>query len=254
MARALLPPGERSIPARWGAAQQPRCKGCRRIFVFCERRVTTTTGSDDSAGASRFAREPLALVLAGGCGSRLAGLTAWQTKAAVPFGGRYRAIDFTLSNCVNSGLRRIALLTQYKSQSLIGHVHGGWGFLHRELGEYRRGLARAAARRRAMVRRHARRRLSESRPDRRGRAEPRARARGRPDLSLDYSLLLKEHAARGADVTVACVELPPRRGQEYDAVVVGDELRVERSSRATSRASARSAPENRSRADGCLSL
>ncbi len=79
--------------------------------------MTTTTGSDDSAGASRFAREPLALVLAGGCGSRLAGLTAWQTKAAVPFGGRYRAIDFTLSNCVNSGLRRIALLTQYRTRN-----------------------------------------------------------------------------------------------------------------------------------------
>ena len=80
--------------------------------------------------------EAMALVLAGGAGSRLGRLTAGQTKAAVPFGGRYRAIDFTLSNCVNSQLRRIAVLTQYKSQSLIRHVHSGWGFLHREIGEY----------------------------------------------------------------------------------------------------------------------
>ena len=80
--------------------------------------------------------ESLALVLAGGSGTRLAGLTAWRAKPAVPFGGHFRTIDFTLSNCINSGIRQIALLTQYKSQSLIRHVQGGWGFLHRELNEF----------------------------------------------------------------------------------------------------------------------
>jgi len=78
----------------------------------------------------------LALILANGRGRALEGLTAWQTKAAVPFGGQYRIVDFVLSNCVNSEIRSIALLTQYKSQSLIRHVHAGWGFLHRELGEF----------------------------------------------------------------------------------------------------------------------
>jgi glucose-1-phosphate adenylyltransferase len=189
--------------------------------------VTTTTGSDDSAGASRFVRAPLALVLAGGCGSRLAGLTAWQTKAAVPFGGRYRAIDFTLSNCVNSGLRRIALLTQYKSQSLIGHVHGGWGFLHRELGEYVEvwpaqqrdgerwygGTLDAVYQNLDLI----------------AAADPShvLVLAGDQVYSLDYSLLLEEHAARGADVIVACVDLPPGEGKEYDSVIVGEDLRVE---------------------------
>src|SRR5687767_8115022 len=67
----------------------------------------------------------LALVLANSRGRALEGLTAWQTKAAVPFGGQYRIVDFVLSNCVNSEIRSIALLTQYKSQSLIRHVHAG---------------------------------------------------------------------------------------------------------------------------------
>jgi len=75
----------------------------------------------------------LALILANGRGRALEGLTAWQAKAAVPFGGQYRIVDFVLSNCVNSEIRSIALLIQYKSQSLILHVHVGWGFLHREL-------------------------------------------------------------------------------------------------------------------------
>src|SRR6476469_128929 len=82
--------------------------------------------SGDRSGR-QWTDEAMALVLAGGAGSRLGRLTAGQTKAAVPFGGRYRVIDFTLSNCVNSKLRRIAVLTQYKSQSLIRHVHSGWG-------------------------------------------------------------------------------------------------------------------------------
>src|SRR5690606_40480357 len=84
----------------------------------------------------RGRRSTLALILAGGNGSRLKGLTEWRAKPAVPFGGHYRTIDFTLSNCINSDIRRIALLTQYKSQSLIRHVQQGWGFMRRELDEF----------------------------------------------------------------------------------------------------------------------
>jgi len=81
-------------------------------------------------------RDTLALVLAGGRGVRLDGLTAHHAKPAVPFAGKYRIIDFTLSNCVNSGIRRIGVLTQYKAQSLLEHLTHGWGFLRGELGEF----------------------------------------------------------------------------------------------------------------------
>ena len=76
------------------------------------------------------------MVLAGGRGSRLKQLTDWRAKPAVPFGGKYRIIDFTLSNCVNSGIRRIGIRTQYKSHSLIRHVQRGWSFLDGRFDEY----------------------------------------------------------------------------------------------------------------------
>ena len=81
-------------------------------------------------------RNVLAVVLAGGKGSRLEPLTRDRAKPAVPFGGAYRIIDFTLSNCINSGLRRILVLTQYKAASLDRHINLGWRFLCRELGEF----------------------------------------------------------------------------------------------------------------------
>ena len=76
-----------------------------------------------------LAHDTLAIILAGGRGSRLAELTDWRAKPAVPFGGKFRIIDFALSNCVNSGIRRIGVGTQYKSQSLIRHMQRGWSFL-----------------------------------------------------------------------------------------------------------------------------
>ena len=85
---------------------------------------------------SRLTQNALALVLAGGRGSRLGVLTDWRTKPAVPFGGKFRIVDFTLSNCLNSGIRRISLLTQYKSHALIQHLMQGWGGLNTEHGEF----------------------------------------------------------------------------------------------------------------------
>lgn len=85
---------------------------------------------------SRLTQNTLALVLAGGRGSRLGVLTDWRTKPAVPFGGKFRIVDFTLSNCLNSGIRRISLLTQYKSHALIQHLMRGWGGLNTEHGEF----------------------------------------------------------------------------------------------------------------------
>src|SRR5262245_52285417 len=85
---------------------------------------------------SRLTRDTLALILAGGQGTRLKQLTSWRAKPAVPFGGKFRIIDFPLSNCINSGIRRIGVLTQYKSHSLIRHSQKGWGFLRGEFGEF----------------------------------------------------------------------------------------------------------------------
>src|SRR2546422_1607054 len=85
---------------------------------------------------SQLARDTLAIVLAGGRGSRLGPLTDWRAKPAVPFGGKFRIVDFPLSNCMNSGIRRVAVLTQYKSHSLIRHIQRGWGFLRGEFNEF----------------------------------------------------------------------------------------------------------------------
>src|ERR1700755_3345846 len=85
---------------------------------------------------TQLARDALAIVLAGGRGSRLGPLTDWRAKPAVPFGGKFRIIDFSLSNCVNSGIRRIGICTQYKAQSLIRHVQRGWCFLDGRFQEF----------------------------------------------------------------------------------------------------------------------
>ena len=85
---------------------------------------------------SRLTRDTLALILAGGRGSRLKQMTLWRAKPSIPFGGKFRIIDFPLSNCVNSGIRQIGLLTQYKAHSLIKHIQQGWGFLRGEFGEF----------------------------------------------------------------------------------------------------------------------
>jgi len=86
--------------------------------------------STDARFVSRMTRDTLALILAGGAGSRLYELTAWRAKPALYFGGKYRIIDFTLSNCLNSGIRRMGVLTQYKAHSLIRHLVHGWTWFH----------------------------------------------------------------------------------------------------------------------------
>src|ERR1700676_4161387 len=85
---------------------------------------------------SRLTGGTLAIIMAGGRGERLRDLTAHRCKPATPFGGKFRIIDFVLSNCVNSGIRQISILTQYKAQSLIQPVHRGWSYLRGEFGEF----------------------------------------------------------------------------------------------------------------------
>src|SRR5476649_1134090 len=85
---------------------------------------------------SRLTGGTLAVIMAGGRGERLKALTEHRCKPAVPFGGKFRIIDFVLSNCVNSGIRHIGVATQYKSHSLIQHIQRGWSFLNGQFGEF----------------------------------------------------------------------------------------------------------------------
>lgn len=82
---------------------------------------------------SKLTRNTYALILAGGRGSRLHELTDWRAKPALYFGGKFRIIDFPLSNCINSGVRRVGVVTQYKAHSLIKHLVRGWGHFKKSL-------------------------------------------------------------------------------------------------------------------------
>jgi glucose-1-phosphate adenylyltransferase len=168
----------------------------------------------------------IALILAGGSGTRLGRLTAWRAKPAVPFGGQFRTVDFPLSNCINSGIRQIALLTQYKSQSLIRHVQAGWSFLHRELGEFvdiwpaqQRCGERWYAGTVDAVRQNLD--LVEA-------ANPRyvLVLAGTQIYSMDYSVLLDEHIANRADLTIGCVDVP-QAAERFEVVAVDQRSRVQ---------------------------
>jgi glucose-1-phosphate adenylyltransferase len=169
--------------------------------------------------------DSLALILAGGGGARLGELTAWRSKCAVPFGGHCRAIDFALSNCIHSGVRQIVLLTQYKSQSLIRHVQNGWGFLHRELGEF---IDIWPAQQRCGERWYSgtvdavRQNLDLIATD----YEHVLVLSGDHVYAMDYSDLLEEHAANRADLTVGCVEIPHEQAGGASLVVSDGDRRV----------------------------
>jgi len=168
----------------------------------------------------------VALILAGGNGTRLGELTRWQCKPAISFGGHFRNIDFTLSNCVNSGVRRIAVLTQYKAQSLINHIGGGWGFLARPLGEFidvwpaqQRlhtswyvGTADAVHQNLDLL-------LAQ-------RSRYTLVLAGDHVYKMNYRLLLEQHARSGADVTVACVPVPVEESASFGVLGVDEHQRV----------------------------
>ena len=167
-----------------------------------------------------------ALVLAGGRGSRLRRLTDHRAKPAVPFGGTMRIVDFVLANCVNSGLRRIGVLTQYKAQSLIRHVERGWGFLEASLDEYvdvvpaqqqhgdgwYSGTANAVFQNLDILRD--------------SRASHVLILGGDHIYKMDYSVMLAEHDACGADLSVACLEVPLADACEFGVMSVDDKQRV----------------------------
>jgi glucose-1-phosphate adenylyltransferase len=175
---------------------------------------------------SRLTRNTMALVLAGGRGSRLKQLTEWRAKPAVPFGGKFRIIDFTLSNCVNSGIRQIGVLTQYKADSLIRHLTKGWGFLRGEFGEF---IDIMPAQQRLMDSWYA------------GTADAVYQnldiIRGRnPEFLLvlagdhiykmDYGAMLAYHVDNNADLTVGCVEVSVEAARDFGVMNTGDQYRV----------------------------
>jgi glucose-1-phosphate adenylyltransferase len=175
---------------------------------------------------SRLTRETLALILAGGRGTRLKQLTDWRAKPAVPFGGKFRIIDFPLSNCVNSGIRQVGVLTQYKAHSLIRHIQRGWGFLRGELGEFvevlpaqqrietswYQGTADAVLQNLDIIRSHAPSYVLI--------------LAGDHVYKMDYGTMLAAHVESGADVTVGCIEVPVEEASAFGVMHIGDDGRV----------------------------
>ena len=171
---------------------------------------------------ARLTRDTLTLILAGGSGSRLHDLTRWQAKPAVPFGGIYKTIDFPLSNCINSDLRRIFILTQYKSHTLNKHIHLGWNLLHPELNEFiellpaqqrtgdcwYQGTADAVRQNLDIVR--------EQEP-----SQVLILA-GDHVYKMDYRHMLQRHLASGAELTIGCLPVPRLQACEFGVVSVDD--------------------------------
>src|SRR6476619_115255 len=153
-------------------------------------------------------RDVLTIILAGGKGTRLEPLTRDRAKPAVPFGGLYRIVDFTLSNCINSGLRRMRVLTQFKSHSLNRHIRQGWNFLPSELGEaievlppqqridenWYKGTADAIYQNIYSLERDLSREVLI--------------LAGDHIYKMDYGKMIREHRERKADVTVGCIPVP----------------------------------------------
>jgi glucose-1-phosphate adenylyltransferase len=180
------------------------------------------------ASMSELARDTLAMVLAGGRGSRLGPLTGWRAKPGVPFGGKFRIIDFTLSNCVNSGVRRIGICTQYKAQSLIRHIQRGWSFLdgrfqefvellpaqQRVTVEWYRGTADAIYQNLDILRRHAPTYVLV--------------LAGDHVYKMDYARMLAEHVSRGADVSIGCLDVPIELASQYGVMALDDAAHVVR--------------------------
>ena len=177
----------------------------------------------DARFVSRLTRETLALILAGGQGSRLHELTMWRAKPAMYFGGKFRIIDFPLSNCINSGVRRIGVLTQYKAHSLIRHLVYGWsGFQagtnefveilpasQRVGGEWYRGTADAVYQNLDIIRTHAPRYVLI--------------LAGDHIYKMDYGPFLALHVEKLADMTVCCLEVPIEEAAGALGVMTVDE-------------------------------
>jgi len=182
--------------------------------------------STSSRFISALTKNTVALILAGGRGSRLRDLTNWRAKPAVPFGGKFRIIDFPLSNCINSGIRRIGVVTQYKSHSLNQHIQRGWGFLRGEFNEFvelwpaqqriqeqwYKGTADAVFQNLDILRV-----LSP---------EYVLILAGDHIYKMDYGQMLAAHVRNKADMTVACINVPIEDAKAFGVMGVDSDDRV----------------------------
>jgi len=175
---------------------------------------------------SRLTRDTLALILAGGRGSRLKQLTSWRAKPAVPFGGKFCIIDFPLSNCLNSGIRRVEIMTQYKAHSLIRHIQQGWSFLRAELNEFIEllpaqqriatswysGTADAVYQNLDIIKEH----------------QPGyvLILAGDHVYKMDYGPMIAYHVAQEADLTIGCIEVPLDQAKAFGVLSVDDNQRI----------------------------
>lgn len=165
----------------------------------------------------------LTFILAGGVGSRLFPLTLRRAKPAVPFGGKYRIIDFTLANCLHSGLRRVLVLTQYKSHSLHKHLRDGWSIFNPELGEYITAVPAQMNRGDHWYEGTADAIFQNLNLIDRSEAEFTLILSGDHIYRMDYAAMLRFHCEHGGDVTVACMEVAVEKAKGAFGVVVIDE-------------------------------
>ncbi|HEY9066850.1 MAG TPA: sugar phosphate nucleotidyltransferase, partial [Burkholderiaceae bacterium] len=166
-------------------------------------------------------KRAVALVLAGGRGSRLKNLTDRRAKPAVYFGGKFRIVDFAMSNCLNSGIRRIGVITQYKSHSLLRHVQRGWGFLKSEMNEFvdllpaqqrtddeswYRGTADAVYQNQDILASYG--------------ADYIVVLAGDHIYKMNYALMLADHVAKGRECTVGCIAVPREEAVAFGVMAV----------------------------------
>ncbi len=182
---------------------------------------------NSSRFVSNLTKNSVALILAGGRGSRLKDLTSHRAKPAVPFGGKFRIIDFPLSNCINSGIRRVGVVTQYKSHSLIRHIQRGWSFLRGEFNEYvdllpasqqsgtgdwYKGTTDAVYQNLDILR------VSK--------AEYVVILAGDHIYKMDYGQMLACHVKNNADMTVACINVPLAEATGFGVMAVNEEDKI----------------------------
>jgi glucose-1-phosphate adenylyltransferase len=189
--------------------------------------MATLEFNDRMMLARQLPLKSVALILAGGRGSRLKDLTATRAKPAVHFGGKFRIIDFALSNCLNSGIRRIGVITQYQSHTLVQHIQRGWSFLNEEMNEFvdllpaqqrqstehwYKGTADAVYQNLDIIRRY--------------RAEYVVILAGDHIYKMDYSRMLIDHVEKGGQCTVACLEVPLAEASEFGVMDIGPDYQI----------------------------
>ncbi len=175
----------------------------------------------------RVIRETLAVVMAGGRGTRLSQLTSRHSKPAIPFGGKYRIIDFTLSNCINSGIHKMCILTQYRAHSLIRHIERAWAFCRDEFGEFiellpaqeryedsswYQGTADSVYQNLHIILVH--------------RPSYVLILAGDHVYKMDYGVMIATHIESNADVTVGCVEVPIKDAHHFGVVEIDETNQV----------------------------